>query len=168
MRVLILFLLALGCAYGQSLDPLLKDPALWETPREGFVEKDLGFVWLSQDVAQRKTGTLFSMPFALALARFESEKLSQLDVQIYNRGDMGELNKEAFQELLRKVVDALSAHSGVQGKPLGKDPTSAVRAEVVEWKSASSRYSLEYSFTSAGMLSLPMSLGSIKGPKAIA
>lgn len=147
MRILIFFILSWSCAFAQSLDVLLKEQTLWETPKQGFLENHREFRWLSADVAQSKTGTVFSLPSVLSSARFEAEKLSQLEVLLYSRGDMGDRSKEQFQDLLRKVVEALSAHTGMRAKPLGKDPTSAVKAEMVEWQTPLSRYLLEYSFT---------------------
>lgn len=149
MRFLIALLATVFCVQAQTLDPLLQKEGLWQTLKQGFVEnqQELEFQWLSPEVAQSRKGTLFSLPLVQTLVRFEGEKPSQIDIHLYNRGDMGELTKEQFQELLRKTADALTTQTGTKPKPLGKDPTSAVRAEMVEWRSATSVYRLEYSFT---------------------
>jgi Peptidase_C39 like family len=136
-----------------ALDNLLKDPALWQIPRTQFIEqyRDLGFAWNSsaQDVAEtRREGiTLFGLPVYQALARFSSDKLSNVTVSFYNRGDAGEMRREQFEELVRKSADALSAFTGQKYVERGKDASSAVKALGLIWDTDKSRFVLEYSFT---------------------
>ncbi len=46
---------------------------------------------------------------------FEQEALSRVELSLYNKGDAGDLDQEAFKELITKVGDAISAFAGSKG-----------------------------------------------------
>ncbi len=135
------------------LDRVVERKPLWETGRAGFVDEfgELGFRWLSnaQDAAQTTlTGlTLFEIPIYQTIARFEADRLKEIDVLFYNRGDAGDLPQAKFEDLLKKCVDALSNFTKSKPVVRGKDASSAVKAEGVQWQSDTAMFLLEYSFT---------------------
>lgn len=147
------FFAAARCCSAQPLDALAGSGDLWKMSREDFTgaAKDLGFHWVSaaKDSAESSQPglTLFGLPVYQAIAEFDGDKLKMLTLSFYNRGDAGELTKEKFQELLRKSVDALTAATKSQPGVRGRDASSAVKAEGVQWQAGATKYLLEYSFT---------------------
>jgi hypothetical protein len=113
--------------------------------------KELGFRWVSQarDSARAAGGglTIFGLPAVEAVARFDHEKLKELTVALYARGDSGELTKERYDALVRDAVEALNRATGVKFAVRGKDPASAVKADGVTWATPQAHYLLEYSAT---------------------
>lgn len=140
-------------AAAAALDSLIEKEALWDATRADFVDasRELGFRWVSNAQESAETTlpglTLFDQPVYQTIARFEAGRLKEIDVLFYNRGDAGELPREKFEELLRKCIDALSNFT--KAKPLvrGKDASSAVKAEGVQWQTDRTKFLLEYSFT---------------------
>lgn len=135
------------------LDSALTLPNLWELTGEGFYSEHQaqGFRWIStaQDVAQntKRGTTLFGLPVCQTLVRIKDGKVDHYTAMFYNRGDMGDLRREPYEELLKKVVEAVTTHVGQEPKQRGRDQSSAVRAFGWEWKTPHSDYLLEYSFT---------------------
>jgi hypothetical protein len=91
--------------------------------------------------------TVFGLPLVEAVARFEREKLKEITVTIYARGDAGGLTRESYTALIGKAVEALNAATGVKFAVRGKDPASAVKAEGLIWSTPRAHYLLEYSMT---------------------
>ncbi len=134
-----------------TLDAALLAPALWDTPASQFVEanRGLGFRWLSNAheaaQSQRKATTFLGLPICQSAVRFNGEKITQVEVQIYNRGDAGELQRQEYDALVTKAVGAVSAATKVQFVPRGKDASNAVRADGVTWTTPDNVWLLEYS-----------------------
>ncbi len=138
------------------LDTALAPETLWQTPAPQFVESNgpLGFHWVStaHDSAQTtlKGATLFGLPVYQTLAQVEKaggEKLNQITVSFYNRGDAGEIDKTQYETLVRKAVEAISAAAHVKYTPRGRDASSAVKADGLIWNAEHAVYLLEYSCT---------------------
>ncbi|HEX8295805.1 MAG TPA: C39 family peptidase [Chthoniobacteraceae bacterium] len=139
------------CAPAAPLDPMLGDPKLWTWSPTEFeaAAKGLGFEWVSasRDSA-RSTGPalkIFGQPVVEAVARFESEKLKEITVAIYARGDAGDLGKDQYAALISGTIKAVDSATGLTFTPRGKDATNLVRADGVFWQTAQARYLLEYS-----------------------
>jgi len=136
-----------------ELDALIGRDDLWQTSRADFVQqnRELGFRWVSaaQDAAETMAPglTLFGNRVYQTTARFDADKLKQLTVSLYNRGDAGEMPKEKFDALLRATVEKLTAFTHAQFTARGKDAASAVKAEGLSWQNGTSNFVLEYSFT---------------------
>lgn len=135
------------------LDPLLSDANLWTTKPAEFEAKakGLGFRWTSQahDSARAASEglTVFGLPVVEAIARFDPEKITEVTVTIYARGDAGTITKEAYGSLIRNAVETLNRTTGVKFTPRGKDPANAVRADGLIWAAPTAHYLLEYSAT---------------------
>ncbi|MDD5348733.1 MAG: C39 family peptidase [Chthoniobacteraceae bacterium] len=135
------------------LDPALFAETVWDSPGPQWVEanKALGFHWISaaHDTAQstRKGAKLLEIPVCQTLARFEGERLKEITVLFYNRGDMGTLGRRDYDALIKKAVDAVSTATKVQFVPRGRDASNAVRADGVTWTTPRVVYLLEYSCT---------------------
>lgn len=149
-----LLLLAFAAVSGAaSLDELLKNPGLWAMKQDDFVAAtpELGFRWTStaKDSARSTADelTAFSLPVVETIARFEAEKLIEITVTIYARGDAGNLTKAEYDSLIKTSVEALNRETGVKFTPRGKDAKSVVKADGVFWKTPHSQYLLEYSAT---------------------
>ena len=137
------------------LDPVLMGATFWETPAPQFVEgnKALGFRWLSDahDAAQStvKSARFLDLPVCQSIVRFEADKPKEVELQLYNRGDVGEIGRQDYEELVKKAVGALSAATNVRFVPRGKDASNAVRADGVTWTTPQAGYLLEYSASKA-------------------
>jgi len=135
------------------LDSLLQNQDLWNIPADDFAQANFstGFRWVSQthDYAQTTLRglTLFSLPVYQTLVHFEAGKPAELTVFFYNRGDAGELDKDAFFALRDKTIQAISGYTKVQPVLAGKDPRNAVKAEAIVWQAPMARFTLESSFT---------------------
>jgi hypothetical protein len=91
--------------------------------------------------------TLFGLPITEAVARFSANKLVQLDVNFYARGDAGDLSEEKYKALVPAVAEAITKAAGVKYSVRGKDAKNAVRAEGLMWQTPKALYTLEYSST---------------------
>lgn len=145
--------LAVSFAGAAPLDPLVSDPGLWAMKPADFEKaaKGLGFRWVSQtrDSARAAGGdlTVFGLPTVETIARFDGEKMKELTVVIYARGDAGGLTKEAYDALVRSAVETLNRSTKVKFAVRGKDPTNVVRADGLTWTTTQTHYLLEYSAT---------------------
>jgi len=139
--------------FAGMLDSLAVREDLWKLSRAEFVSASpgLGFHWVSaaQDSAETRLPglTLFGLPVYQAVAQLDGDKVKTLTVSFYNRGDAGDLPKDQFQALLHKVMDALGAATKSQPALRGRDASSAVKADGMEWQNGATKFLLEYSFT---------------------
>jgi hypothetical protein len=154
VRRLIFLLLLVACdAIAAPLDPLLSNPGLWALKPAEFEDatKELGFRWVSQahDSARAAQSglTALGLPVVEAIARFDGEKIKELTVAIYARGDAGTITKEAYDALVRNAAETLNRSTGVKFAARGKDPTNAVKADGLIWSTPQAHYLLEYSAT---------------------
>jgi len=163
MKRFLVFLLLASAALAQTptpsptpaapepLDPLLTAQSVWETP--GFVENNhaLGFRWVSvaHDSAQStlKNATLFGQPVCQTLVSFDQEKIKEISVLFYNRGDMGEIDRNQYEKLIKDLIAAISATTKTAFVARGKDAANAVKVNGVAWNTVNSIYLLEYSCT---------------------
>lgn len=152
-RSLVILFFAGSLAGAAPLDPLVSQAGLWSMKPADFevAAQGLGFQWLSQarDAARVAGGglTVFGLPAVEAIARFDGEKVKEVTVVIYARGDAGELTKEAYDALVRNAVETLNRSTKVKFTVRGKDPTNAVRADGLSWAAPHAHYLLEYSAT---------------------
>lgn len=155
IRLLVtLFALVFGSSvFAESLDPLLSMENLWALKPDEFISAGgkLGYEWTSSahDSARvaRKDLSVFGLPAIESIARFEKDKLNEITVVLYGRGDAGDLPKDKFDTLVRTSADALTKATNVKFTARGKDPTNAVKADGLLWQTDKARYLLEYSFT---------------------
>ncbi len=137
----------------EALDPVLQIDGVWALKQDDFqtATRGLPFRWNStaRDSARAsgKELTLLGLPLVELVARFANEKVTQMTAVIYARGDTGEIQREAFEALLRQSIGALDTFTKVKFTARGKDATSAVKADGVYWKTPRAHYLLEYSFT---------------------
>jgi len=154
-QILPLFCVAagIGSAWAAPIDPVVQDPNLWAMKPPDFMTAagTLGYKWTSnlQDSARvSKSGmTFFGLPFVESIARFEGDKLTEVTVTYYDRGDVGDLSKERFTAYLTGARDAISKALNTPFAVRGKDANNAVKADGFLWQTPTARYVLEYSFT---------------------
>ncbi|MEI6349597.1 MAG: cysteine peptidase family C39 domain-containing protein [Verrucomicrobiota bacterium] len=138
---------------GTPLDPVFAADAVWETSPDQLIQNNpaLRFRWLSttHDSAQTilKGATLFGLPICQTIIHFEGDKLNDVTVLIYNRGDAGEISRATYEGMVKNAVTAISAATKTKFTARGKDVKSAVRAEGLTWETEKSTYLLEYSAT---------------------
>ena len=136
-----------------AVDLAVTSAALWEIAPDAFCEANaaLGFRWIStvHDTAQStlKGATLFGLPVYQTLVRFDGGKPVEVTAFFFNRGDAGEIDRAAYDDLVRKAAAALSTATKTNFTARGKDASNAVKAEGLIWQADRSIYLLEYSFT---------------------
>lgn len=103
-----------------GLGALLEKEEAWRQGADGFVGGNpaLGFVFVDgKKVAKSNSPDLKFLDLKVWEARiyFASDAISRVELSLYNKGDSGELDQEAFKELIAKVGDACSAFAGSKG-----------------------------------------------------
>lgn len=133
------------------LDPLVAAPSVWESPKLVENNQALGFRWVSvaHDSAQStlKNATLFGLPVCQTLVSFDHEKIKEINVLFFNRGDMGEIDRTQYEKLIKDLIAAISAATKTAFVPRGKDGANAVKVNGVGWTTPTASYALEYSCT---------------------
>jgi len=144
-----------------QLDEWLCSPALWNTTGVQFPQaRPLGFRWVSasHDAARTSSSALRLGPLRVAevIARFSPEisstaggNLTAIQLSIYNRGDVGNLQKNAFDQLVEQSKATLSSLTGVAPLERGTDYAGAVQSRGLVWVTPTSRFLLEWSDTPA-------------------
>jgi len=150
-------LLLIAClaltAHGQTLEQLITAPDLWQTPQADFVDQhhDLGFYWLSATKDRAETHSkglqLFGGRVYEMDAGFQGDKLGNLTVCIFNRGDAGNLTKDELTTLLQTNLQKMNDLVKVQPVVQGPNPSDAVKTYGWSWQTPTTKYVLEYSFT---------------------
>jgi len=117
---LVVFLAFQLTAQAAGLDALLESEAVWKQNADAFMGdfQPLGFAFVDgKKMAKSSRPELKFLDFKVWEARvfFEQEALSRVELSLYNKGDAGELDQEAFKELLTKVDEAISAFAGSKG-----------------------------------------------------
>ena len=147
-----------------SLDTWIVSPTLWETTTVQFPEAPkFGLRWVSaaQDAARASSRALRlgPLPVAEVITRFSpansqsnaanpaAAKLSAVQISIYNRGDSGDLEKNAFDSMVAQSKTVLNGLTGVAPLERGTDYGSAVQSHGLVWVTSSSRFLLEWSDT---------------------
>ncbi len=107
-------------AQAAGLDALLDSETVWKQSVDAFMGEfqPQGFAFVDgKKVAKSNRPELKLWDFKVWEARvyFEQDVLSRVELSLYNKGDAGELDQEAFKELLTKVTDAVSAFAGSKG-----------------------------------------------------
>jgi hypothetical protein len=145
---------------------------LWEQTSNYFpAAAAFGFRWLSDthDTARASSRwlRLGDLPVAEVIARFSTDngrrptptdatstedvedRLSEIQVSIYNRGDSGNLSKKQFDHLVDRAKGAIDSITGAKPVERGTDYGSAVSSSGLVWATSKSRYLLEWSDTPA-------------------
>ena len=134
-----------------ALDEALSMETLWDTLIDTFIQtyRPLGFRWLTtaKDSAQitRKNIVYLGMPAGQTVVRTRRGKIVNVLVQLYNRGDNGEISRREFEALIDRAGQAVTAATGMKPVDRGRDAGSAVKAEGLIWKTPKGTYLLEYS-----------------------
>jgi len=125
MRPLLLFGLAVLLAFQigaqtAGLDAILQNEAVWKLSADSFMGQyqPLGFAFVGgKKTAKSNRPDLRFLDFKVweVQAYFEQETLCRVEVCLYNKGDAGDLDQEAFRALIAKAGDAISAFAGSRG-----------------------------------------------------
>jgi hypothetical protein len=157
-----------------ALDPWLVSPALWEASTSRFPEaRALGLRWVSNahDTARASSRglRLGHLPVAEVIARFSPERgatnivpsggtpptsggiLSAVQISIYNRGDSGDLDKQAFDTLVEHSKAEMNSLTHLPPLERGTDSGGAVQSHGLVWVTSTSRFLLEWSDTAASV-----------------
>ena len=137
------------------LEALLGRADLWtlEPGDFGAAVPDGKFRWLDKQQSAAQGGQAAELQFLGqriwdAVIRFESNRISRIDLSFYNRGDAGDLSAKAFNTLLDKINASLSNWTGAAAVPL-PDMLGAARTKIqhTAWTKPPARLELEWSVT---------------------
>ena len=142
-------------AQSTGLSGLLESEAAWKLGPDAFMGEyqALGFALVDGKKAAKSISPelrFLDLKVWEARVYFEQEALSRVELSIYNKGDAGDLDQEAFKELIAKIGDAISAFAGSKGMT-GK--TSNERANYYvnrrQWSKKPVGIQLEWAFVNA-------------------
>jgi hypothetical protein len=154
-----------------SLDPWLSSAGLWETSTTHFPEsQSFGLRWVSASHDSARASSrelrLGDLPVAEVITRFSPEtvatnaiplpgsaaggNLTSVQISIYNRGDSGDLSKQAFDTLVERSKAELNSLTHVAPLERGTDTGGAVQSRGLVWVTPKSRFLLEWSDTPGG------------------
>jgi len=107
-------------AQAPGLGALLEKEDAWKQGADAFVGDNgsLGFAFVDgKKVVKSNHPDLKFLDLRVWEARvyFAQDAISRVELSLYNKGDSGELDQEAFKELIAKVCDAISAFAGSKG-----------------------------------------------------
>ena len=145
---------ALSAEHG-SLNALIGDETIWSSSASDFSSdySGLGFSFVDAGVmAKSNYEKLSFMGFRVWEARFnfKQEKLSSIELSVYNKGDAGELNQIAFKkkiEQLCKKFQSLTGSRGITGKVSNDRPNYFVNRRM--WKHKATSIQAEWAFVRA-------------------
>ncbi|MEX1120113.1 MAG: hypothetical protein WEB60_15105, partial [Terrimicrobiaceae bacterium] len=135
------------------LDSLLNRPGVWDATSQSLEEElaPMGFRWTSTSKDSLRAAhpgiSVTDKQAYEAILRFSGDKPESITVIFYNRGDAGDLSRDAFEGLLQEVTTNLSGFYGFQPTERGRDLSGAVRADGAFWKNENVLGTLEWSAT---------------------
>ena len=159
------------------LDSWLTSSTLWQTAPDQFpAARAFRFRWVSTAHDAARTDfpalRLRDLPVAEVITRFSPgnattptsspgvapapaavavtgghTQLSGIQISIYNRGDVGDLDQKSFDALVAQSKTALNDLTSVAAAERGADNGSAVQTRGLVWVTPRSRYLLEWSAT---------------------
>ena len=137
------------------LDVALRATNLWNTAPGPFLEQfgRYGFRWTEQDRQETARAAVTNLTFVglrvwEALARFKDGRLDEVVLQLYNRGDAGEMTAADFEALVGTADTNIAAWAGAKGSAQRTEHPSAGAVVMKKvWVSEPHRLDLEWSFT---------------------
>ena len=161
MKKFLVFLFAVFAmlaAYAAELDGLIDARAeLWKMSGQTVMKNypDL-FVWMDQGRTRlrynvrenRAPLTLFGRRVLEVIIDVKDEKISELNVSVYNRGDAGEMPKKTFDALLDAVENRLAGFAGRENVPQTQNVSvegSRIRSKV--WRTDAYDVVMRWSYT---------------------
>ncbi len=84
------------------------------------------------------------------IARFKQGKLGDLDISLYNRGDLGNISKEKFKALVVGIFKKLNTWAGEKGKSLPSTRIAGKKSYSRIWVKKPYTVKLMWSFSGAG------------------
>jgi Peptidase_C39 like family len=153
LRCLLFLICLAGAACAAPIDALLVRPELWTLSPDAFKQlpETRRFVWTSSaHDSARAVGedlTLFDQHLVESIARFDGTKLTQITALLYDRGDAGDLSRDAYTKLVHDAADTLNTVTKVKFTDRGKDASNAVHADGLIWQTPAAQFLLEYSST---------------------
>ncbi len=126
----------------------------WEIGADSFMQTygRLGFRWVSSEKKTARTyGTplfFLDIPIVESFFRFENNKLNEIDLLVYNRGDLGVAPEAAFQEMIKEAEARTTKWEKSRPKKIDNAKTSSwIHKEALVWNKKPHQVALEYSYS---------------------
>ena len=133
-----------------ELNSVLDQPTLWSLTKDNVANALKGgpFRWVSAEKTEIRGGDTpliyQGIPVQEVIFRFAGDKLSQIYLSIYNRGDGGAMSTKDFAALIDHAEQILQSQSGVDGADVDSEGSSSKYENKVKiWLSPSVSYRLE-------------------------
>ena len=133
-RFLTSLLLLCSSALGLDISESCKTGEFWNQPAQVSLE---GASFSKPDAEHLRTShlALGELTMGEVNITLEADKPASLQAMLYNKGDDGLINAEAFNNILNEAKDALTSYTGVKPKlRSGGKRDSAVKLKSWEWK----------------------------------
>ncbi len=151
--VLLLMLATTAVVNGADLSALLKDREIFKTDSRAFIAKYAGgkFKWNDRDkteMVSRQPGSslkLFGMPTCNTIIRLKDNKVSAIDISIYNRGDAKLISQPDFYKILAEVKQQLNVAYDVKGTGNPYKRLAGSKIFSMTWKTPEQTAMLEWS-----------------------
>lgn len=137
-----------------NLTPILAQENFWQLDKKSL-QSQLAqgyFKWTSKEETEfRGAGFMMSyldLPVLEIIFYFQQDKLSEVFLSLYNKGDAGTITDKEFEAFITSTVAALNLASSASAEDLGdaiKRPT--VRAESKAWRSPTVSYRLDTAYS---------------------
>jgi hypothetical protein len=143
-----------GFLRGMALDERIGTGEFWNLDAAGLTAalQKTPFRWVSQDRSELRAGasgmTYLDLPVAEAVIRLKDGKPEEVFLSLYNRGDLGQMVDERFDEFVAQTDKVLTGRAGVPSEDLGDVlKRSGIRATSKAWigQSFSARLDTAYS-----------------------
>lgn len=155
-----------------ALDPVLLGPGLWELDRDAFAAQvpSMGFQWVSQSRDSARSAapglTFAGQPVVEAVVRFASNRVSDVALSFYNRGDAGDLPMQEFERRVAETCARFDELAGGKGREVVT--RQAVRADRkskrMRWETQPSVYIVEWAYSRRQNAMLPEFLNAFLSP----
>ncbi|MEI6085626.1 MAG: C39 family peptidase [Verrucomicrobiota bacterium] len=128
--------------------------AVWLLPADDFMtaHRALGFQWTSANKetarAARQGLSWQGMPVYEAMVRFDKGTPKEISIQLFNRGDAGDLDEPTFQKLTQAADEKLTAWAGSKGVLLkNQERTASATIRRKSWIKEPYRVDLVWSYS---------------------
>lgn len=135
---------------------LVEHEKLWEMSPEACRKQfaDLTLQWTSRDRRQLRTTRAGALAEGVdvceLLINSEDDRLSDLAISLYNRGDAGTIPMERFQTMGRTMTEYLNELAGSRPRPVGRMRATGIRREGRQWTRDQTVFRLEWALSTNG------------------
>ncbi|MCP5535144.1 MAG: C39 family peptidase [Akkermansiaceae bacterium] len=145
-----------------DLEILFMDANMWNQSVSEVINKrgPLGFRWLSKEKvdarSNQKNLRLWNQPVGETILRSRDGTLQSFEISIYNRGDMGNITREQFEQLSTRWLELVRQKTSLEGEKMNRTQKgSVVSADRWLWECPGAYITLTSSSSGSGTSKQP-------------